>query len=92
MLRHEYEIPGPSCTFNNSPSGKYLALRTLAHNDSGFVSSLHPCLASIARSNSADQGTPNLHSLHEYTIRLWITNASSVHSLAAPTSTDRSLC
>jgi hypothetical protein len=34
--------------FQKSESGKYLPLRTRAHREFGSVSSLHPCLASIA--------------------------------------------
>ena len=48
MLRHEYEMPGFSVAFTSSPSGKYLARRTCAHKDSGFMSNRQPCLASIA--------------------------------------------
>ena len=49
ILRQVYDIPPLLDAFSTSPWGKYFARKTCAQRDVGSCTSLHACLASIAK-------------------------------------------
>ena len=83
------EAPFFKTTLIKSPSGKYFALRIVAHNDSGLSTRRHACFANKARLKQCISRKPILFGLLEHTTStmpslFWL--SSSPHQNCAITS------
>ena len=63
MLRQAYEGEEPRVAVRKSPSGKYLAFKTLCTREEVWVCKRHPCLAKRAKLNALKSRKPKPSSI-----------------------------